>query len=253
MGLLDSALIRNIPAIAGPTTATTPSFTSGQTITLTNPGGYRSVIIKFTITGGNWGYPGTRIYYPGSGKTPLITKLNGDRLSQIEDGDFVIIDAACGDLTLYATANDSIAGKTISYTYLWINYEPLSFDERKLRLLCVSERTLASTDTTITFAKPNGSTSIDVSDYKYFFVAVFCKLNNTAQNLTCTIRRGLVFQAFDGVTRTKTEDLFLLQNESIGVSKWDEVRSPEISVSAKFASGDAVDGAKFICLVYGVR
>lgn len=253
MGLLDSSLVRNIPSISGTTTATTPAFTNGQSITLTNPGGYRSVIVKFTLTGGNWGYSGTVITRLNANKTALITKLNGDRLSQIEDEDFVIIDAACKDLYLYATARDGIANKTITYTCLWINYEPLSFDEKKMRLLCVSEKTLSATDTNITFSMPNNGTTIDVSNYKYYFVAVFCKLNNTAQDITCKIRRGLVFSAFDGTTRTLTEDLFMLQDKSIGVSKWDEVRAPEIAVYARFASGEAVDGAKLICLVYGIR
>lgn len=254
MGVLDSSLIKNIPSVNGWNSITTDAFTTTKATTLSNPGGYRTLLVKVTLTGGDWS---SAIITVTSAKSGLVRTHTGAILNRI-DGDYgvLVIEANHADVQLYATTSDGNS-KTITYDYVWVSDSPLSFDIRPVQVVSKSQVTLVTGTTKYNFKMLGTASIIDVSNFKYLFVAVFSKSGSSAKRLTYTLKKALSYRDFIGdnsAVRTIEVDALNVANEYIAKTEWIPVEAPYFGISAQFDSVPAeLDGVVINLLLYGVR
>ena len=254
MGLLDSSLIKNLPAVKGWSNGTSPTFTSAQNITFTNPGGFRTLLVKLSLTGGSWGDTYLTNYSTNPG---LVLTSTGAILNRIEkDYGILVVDARFDDVILRAVSTDNIPGKTISYDYIWSAEDFRSFDIRPVQLVTASNIILATGTTSYTFKMLGSANHIDVTPYKYFFISLMSKSGGSLQRLTYTIKKSLAYRDFLGdgnTTRTINIEMLSVANDYLAHSEWIPVESPLLGMQLSIEAGNVVNDAVVSILLYGVR
>ena len=229
MGILDSNSVRLLPSKIEWFEHTTPSFTNGQTISLTNPGGYKTLLIKnVVLNGGEW----DDTYIISINKN-IIFKYPNILVNSICENALFQIDTLGDDVTLYATSSDGIEGKTVTINYAWLA-EEIDNQVKPIVELANVQVILDSYKTSYAPTLQGKSAHIDVANFRYIFIC--CETTDSNGELikkTYDIYLSWVIQHFknESTTRVFREPYISVVGGNIHIASWAEIHSPRLAVT----------------------
>lgn len=260
MGLLDST--KQVSAIANDVAeikiqgieGTQQSITldTGNKLTITN-GTFKRGLILFFSTSAASCHIRVRNYYdaPTAEYFKLINMATGEVVSEIvKTGIYAVDVTGIKSINLRATKNGTQDG-TATVNYVLTEEPPvLPQGLRPIQPVFNGSATIVA-GTTEYSIRNMGSGDVDMTSFKYFFVAVALKNNGSPVAFSATISAYPFVSFIDGMWFSG-EPLFSINNKTAGRSSWKEINFNILDVKVNISS-ELVPGAILYINLYGVR